>query len=340
MVRLCNRRVYFRVRNFQLKLFQFVIGFLCVFVLFQLKGLQNSIYYEEDKSFWNNTEKILSDIKEKGSSNIKPLNSFLLETVFREDPSELFRAFESIQLLFVVKSHILNFGKREAIRQTWGHAKTLRIKTIFVLGHLHNMDHFADLESKWHKDIVQLNIEDKYENLVYKTIYALLSLSKLNIRTEYVHCVDDDRLVNAINVYDMARQDIAQSDTVMLGFMVNLSRPDRSMTSKNYVSFEDYPFLYFPSYIIGGTILTNMKTIHILSIGIGHVRLIYIEDVYIGMVATAFKIEMRHHSGFLPFKKPVLMFSSFLSSPGYDHAYALLRDWKVIDQNEKSNTKR
>ncbi|CAC5407229.1 B3GALT1 [Mytilus coruscus] len=250
-----------------------------------------------------------------------PLNSLLLETAFREDPVELFEAFESIQLLFVVKSHMLNYGKREAIRQTWGLVKKLRIKTIFVLGHLHNMDHFADLESKWHKDIIQLNIEDKYENLVYKTIYTLLYLSKLNIKTEYVHCVDDDRLVNAINVYDVARQNIEQSDTVMLGFM-------------------DYPFLYFPSYIIGGTILTNMKTIHMLSIGIGHVRLIHIEDVYIGMVATAFKIEMRHHSGFLPFKKPVLMFSSFLSSPGYDHAYALLRDWRLIDQNEKINTKR
>ncbi|XP_063417785.1 beta-1,3-galactosyltransferase brn-like [Mytilus trossulus] len=338
MAILCNRRRYFRVRNFQFKLFTFSISFLFVFVLFQLKGLQNSIYYGGRKSFWNNTDQILSDLKEKGSSNIMPLNSLLLDTAFREDPVKLFEAFDSVELLFVVKSHILNFGKREAIRQTWGHVKQLRIKIIFVLGHLHNMDHFADLESKLHKDIIQLNIEDKYENLVYKTIYALLSLSKLNIETEYVHCVDDDRLVNAINVYDIARQNIAQSDTVMLGFMVNLSRPARTMTSKNYISFEDYPFLYFPSYIIGGTILTNMKTIHMLSIGIQHVRLIHIEDVYIGIVATAFKIEMRHHSGFHPFKKTVLSFSSYLSSPGYDHADALLRDWTLIEQNEKINT--
>ncbi|CAC5362048.1 unnamed protein product [Mytilus coruscus] len=253
---------------------------------------------------------------------------------------EVFEAFESIQLLFVVKSHILNFGKREAIRKTWGHVKNLRIKTVFVVGQSHNMDHFLDWESKRHKDVIQLKIEDKYENLVYKTVYALLSLSKHNIRTEYVHCVDDDRLVNAINVYDIAKQNIAQSDTVMLGFMVYLSRPDRSLTSKNYISFEDYPFLYFPSYIIGGTILTNMKTIHMLSTGIGHVRLIQIEDVYIGMVATAFKIEMRHHKGFFPFKKPVEMFRNILSSPGYDLAYALLRDWELIHRYENIEFRR
>ncbi|CAC5359353.1 unnamed protein product [Mytilus coruscus] len=269
-----------------------------------------------------------------------PLNSFLLDKVFREDPMEVFEAFESIQLLFVVKSHILNFGKREAIRKTWGHVKNLRIKTIFVVGQSHNMDHFLDWESKRHKDVIQLNIEDKYENLVYKTVYAFLSLSKLNIRTEYVHCVDDDRLVNAINVYDIAKQNIAPSDTVMLGFMVNLSRPDRSMTSKNYISLEDYPFLYFPSYIIGGTILTNMKTIHMLSIGIRHVRLIQIEDVYIGMVATAFQIEMRHHTGFFPYKKPIEMFSDILSSPGYDLAYALLRDWELIHHYENIEARR
>lgn len=320
--------------------FQFSIGFLCLFVLFQLKGLKNSIYYGERKLFWNNTDKILSDLKEKGSSNIMPLNSLLLETAFREDPVKLFEAFESVELLFVVKSHILNFGKREAIRKTWGHVKKLRLKTVFVVGLSHNMGHFIDLETKRYNDVIQLNIEDKYENLVYKTVYAFLSLSKLNIRAEYVHCVDDDRLVNAINVYDIAKQNIAQSDTVMLGFMVYLSRPDRSLKSKNYISFQDYPFLYFPSYIIGGTILTNMKTIHMLSIGIRHVRFIQIEDVYIGMVATAFQIEMRHHEGFFPFKKPIEMFNGILSSPGYDLAYALMRDWELIHQYEYVNTRR
>jgi hypothetical protein len=43
---------------------------------------------------------------------------------------------------------------------------------------------------------------DNYNNLVYKTIFSIACLSDWNIKTQFVHFVDDDRLVNTINVYD------------------------------------------------------------------------------------------------------------------------------------------
>ncbi|VDI21988.1 Hypothetical predicted protein, partial [Mytilus galloprovincialis] len=262
------------------------------------------------------SDEISADIQEHGGSNVKPANIFLMKEAFRKNPKEVFSVIHTVQLLFIVKSHILNFGNREAIRRTWGNVKELNVKTVFVVGYLHDMDTFVDFETKQYNDVIQVNMEDIYENIVYKTIYAVQILSGLNIKTEFVHIVDDDRLVNTLNVYNFATTSISQSEVALIGFMKYLPRPDRKVTSKNYISWNDFPFVFFPSYIIGGTILTNMKTINQLAKAVKYIRIIQIEDVFFGLVATAFKIDMRHHNGFLPSKIPVYLLRNTLSCPG------------------------
>ncbi|VDI21987.1 Hypothetical predicted protein [Mytilus galloprovincialis] len=284
------------------------------------------------------SDEISADIQEHGGSNVKPANIFLMKEAFRKNPKEVFSVIHTVQLLFIVKSHILNFGNREAIRRTWGNVKELNVKTVFVVGYLHDMDTFVDFETKQYNDVIQVNMEDIYENIVYKTIYAVQILSGLNIKTEFVHIVDDDRLVNTLNVYNFATTSISQSEVALIGFMKYLPRPDRKVTSKNYISWNDFPFVFFPSYIIGGTILTNMKTINQLAKAVKYIRIIQIEDVFFGLVATAFKIDMRHHNGFLPSKIPVYLLRNTLSCPGYETAYLLLRDWGLINQNNTKTT--
>ncbi|CAC5364305.1 B3GNT7 [Mytilus coruscus] len=325
-----HEHIHYNISAISTETFPIVVCLLCGLLIFEFIGLRSLQVVTKQKLFWIYPDNNSADIQEHDSSNVKPLNTFLMNEACQENQNEVFSEFETIQLLFVVKSHILNIGKREAIRRTWGNVKELHVKTVFVVGYLQNMDTFADFETKRYKDIIRMKMEDKYENIVYKTIYSVLCLSGLNIKTEFVHIVDDDRLVNALNVYDIAMKSIAQSEIAMIGFMVYLSRPDRKETSKNYISWEDYPFLYFPSYIIGGTILTNMKTINQLAKAVEYVKIVQIEDVFIGMVATAFKIDMRHHSGFSPFKQPVHLLKNTLSSPGYETAYLLLRDWELM----------
>ncbi|XP_071125824.1 beta-1,3-galactosyltransferase bre-5-like [Mytilus edulis] len=167
------------------------------------------------------------------------------------------------------------------------------------------MTDVVHFESKPNKDIIILNVEDAYKNIVYKSIYSLICLSTLNIRAEFVHLVDDDRLVNAVNVYDVEKESVAQSDVAMQGYMFHAAKPFRRETSKNNMSWNEYPFVYFPPHIVGETLLTNMKTVQVLVEAVKYVSIIQIEDVLIGIVANAFKINMRHHSEFLPYKKPV-----------------------------------
>lgn len=308
---------------------------LCSLFVCKRKGVNFTQAVTKTRIFRIYSDEISADIQEHGGSNIKPLNIFVMKEAFLRNPKEVFSVLHTIQLLFIVKSHVLNFGNREAIRRTWGNVKELNVKTVFIVGYLHDMDTLVDFETKQYNDVIQVNIEDKYENIVYKTIYAVKILSGLNIKTEFVHIVDDDRLVNTLNVYDFATTSISQSDIALIGFMKFFPRPNRKITSKNYISLNDFPFVFFPSYIIGGTILTNMKTINLLAKAVEYIRIIQIEDVFFGLVATTFKINMRHHNGFLPSKLPVYLLQNTLSCPGYETAYLLLRDWGLINQTSR-----
>lgn len=292
-----------------------------------------NVTYMEIDFFMPNSREIMNDIRKTGNTNVKPFNSFVKDNAYKIDPSKHFcdnTACNSLQMMFVVKSHVLNFGQRYVIRKTWGNVKQLRTKIVFIIGYTDIETPFIEEELKQYNDIVQLNIADTYENLVYKTIYSMLWLLDLNIEPEFIHFVDDDRLVNTMNVYDIASSQIAPSDLVMIGHKVNFPRPQRDNNSKVYLSPEEYPFAYLPSHLIGGTILTNMKTVKMLAIGALYVKVIPIEDSYLGIVAAALGIEMRHHSGFLICKWPTDVLPYMLSSPGYEPTYALLRDWKFI----------
>lgn len=243
----------------------------------------------------------------------------------------------SLQIIFIVKSYVLNFGQRIAIRRTWGGVTALRSKTLFIVGYLDDIDHLVQLESNNYKDIVQLNLPDLYENVVYKTIYSFLWLSHVNINAEFIHFVDDDRLVNPINIYDLASNNIHSADLVMVGYKLEFSKPHRNKNSKTYISLDDYPFLFYPPYIIGGTILTNFKTVLLLANAVAFTKVIPIEDAYIGIVAKSVNIKLKHHFRFLPFKQSPYTLWNTASSPGYSNTYFLLRDWNSVKAMNNMN---
>lgn len=278
-------------------------------------------------------EKVVFEIQSNVSSNIKPLNMFDETYIYKINPAESLcddYNCDSLQLIIIVKSYVFNFGQREAIRRTWGGTTKLRSKIVFIVGYLDGMDTLVEHESKHNGDVIQLNIADQYENEVYKTIYSLLWLIRVNIKAEFVHFVNDDRLVNPMNIYTVATNNIYSTDSLMLGYRLSFSKARRDNSSKLYISPEDYPFVFFPPYIVGGTILTNIKTIQILAIAASFIKVIPVEDAYIGIVAKAANIKLKHHSGFLPFKKSLSVVMNAVSSPGYETTYILLRDWNLI----------
>ncbi|CAG2243212.1 unnamed protein product [Mytilus edulis] len=286
-----------------------------------------------------NIKKLVFDVDHRKILNNKVVCDFKQKDMFLINPSELLcndSNCGSLQMLFIVKSYVLNFGQREAIRRTWGGMTKLRSKTVFIIGYLDGIDYLVNLESAKHKDIVQLNKYDQYQNVVYKTIYALLWLSNINITVQFIHFVDDDRFIVPLNMYNVAIQNIESSDLKMLGYMINRSETVRDKSWKTYISPEDYPFDFYPPYIIGGTILTNQKTVRMLAVAVAYTKVIRIEDAYIGIVANSINVKLKHHAAFFAYKQNLTSLRNSVSSPGYETTYILLRDWKLLHAESKS----
>lgn len=322
-------------------IFKCLIGFICGAFCIQIIVFKQFHSNFITKIPYSNGAKPLRDSQFNGSSYVNPVNEFDEKHIYRINPAESIcknSDCDALQIIFIVKSYVLNFGQRIAIRQTWGGMTTLRSRTVFIVGYLDGIDHLVQLESRIYKDIVQLNLPDQYGNIVYKTIYSLLWLFHHNIEAEFIHFVDDDRLVIPSNIYNYATNNIYSTDLVMVGYKLDLSRPNRNTNSKTYISQEEYPFYYYPPYIIGGTILTNFKTVRLLANAVAFIKVIPIEDVYIGIVAMMFNIKLKHYFRFLPYKQSPSTLWNTASSPGYDTTYNLLKDWNLVRAIDNINT--
>jgi hypothetical protein len=165
------------------------------------------LYYFEFKYPAKNVPAILDEIERTGWTSEKPLNNVTKSYSVKHDPSPSFcksvLSCENLEMIFIVKSFSGNFGQRIAIRNTYGNVKRIRMKTIFVLGYTKEIQTLVDFESETYKDILQFTLIDNYTNLVYKTIFSISLVTDRTIKTQFVHFVDDDRLVNTINAYNV-----------------------------------------------------------------------------------------------------------------------------------------
>lgn len=304
--------------------------------LFTLKRLitGEKIYYFEFKYPAKNVLSILDEIERTGRTSEQPLNNVTQLYSVKHEPALSFcksvLSCENLEMIFIVKSFSGNFGQRLAIRNTYGNVKSIRMKTIFVLGYTKELEKLIDFESETYKDILQFNLTDNYANLVYKTIFSIAWLSDRKIKTQFVHFIDDDRLVNTINVYNVAIANIAPSDMKMIGHKLSFSRPFRQRSWKCYISLDEYEYDLYPPYVIGGTILTNMRVVHVLSRSIPYIKIIHIEDTFIGIIAKLVHIQVEHHSGFLPYYKTGPELINKLSSPGYEDFNSIMNGWSFI----------
>ncbi|XP_052081332.1 beta-1,3-galactosyltransferase brn-like [Mytilus californianus] len=235
-----------------------------------------------------------------------------------------------VDIIYLVKSSVENISQRMAIRETWGNETSIRIVTVFIIGYSESFQLFIDLESNIYDDILQFDMQDIYNNLVYKTVFSIAWLCDMNIQTKFIHFVDDDRLVNSQNLLNMALKRLTAFEMKMIGFKVTHAKPFRKRSSKWYISVDEYEFNFWPPYLIGGTAITNMMVIKALNDGIKYSKVIRIEDAYIGILANMLNISLEHNEGFLPVFAPGHELLKKISSPDYKSYDMLIKEWKAM----------
>ncbi|KAG8227981.1 hypothetical protein J437_LFUL007532 [Ladona fulva] len=111
---------------------------------------------------------------------------------------------EMIQLLILVTSAPPNTEARSAIRRTWANESQLPLEAevFFVLGTTYDekVMETVEKEAEKYNDIIMEDFIDSYDNLTYKTLFALKWATRNCFKATHLLKTDDDMLIIPENI--------------------------------------------------------------------------------------------------------------------------------------------
>nr|XP_022287728.1 beta-1,3-galactosyltransferase 5-like isoform X2 [Crassostrea virginica] len=194
-----------------------------------------------------------------------------------------------------------NFQQRLAIRNSWGSPVKgdPSLTLVFFVGMSANIatKNTIQKENQSFRDIIEVDIEEKYDNLAKKSIKILeWALFHCN-RAKYVLKIDDDMFLN-VNLLksDLKNKNYSNS---MIGCKVRNSSPFRFPLSKWYLSRDQYSADVFPDYISGPAYVLSGDILSKLYSATKLVPYIFLEDVYLnGICREKVSVKAVGHPGF------------------------------------------
>ncbi|KAK3109014.1 hypothetical protein FSP39_021176 [Pinctada imbricata] len=231
--------------------------------------------------------------------DLKPINT---ENVYgtKHNPLHVCST-KRLDILCVVKSSPQNIGRRLAIRESWGKlASKGTNKLIFSLGDtkLITLQNIIENEAERFSDILQFNFQDAYRNLTVKLINNVRWTSMFCSQAKFVAFIDDDIAINFRNLQNFLRN-LSSSDTdllytgyVVYGHGISPSRDE----SKHNLSWDEYKYPCFPSYVSGAITITSGRTLKLFDAAIPYVKPFFVDDVYLGVVALKLGITLSPHN--------------------------------------------
>ncbi|NXX36718.1 B3GL1 acetylgalactosaminyltransferase, partial [Nicator chloris] len=202
-------------------------------------------------------------------------------------------------LVILVASSPRDVKARQAIRITWGSRDSWwgqRILTLFLLGQdAQREDRAAELsvedESVLYGDIIRQDFMDTYNNLTLKTIMAFQWLSEFCSNARFVMKTDDDVFINTPNLVEFLLR-LNSSEDVFTGYPLIENFAYRGLDRKRFISYEEYPFKFYPPYCSGlGYILDGKLALRTYEL-MGHVKPLKFEDVYVGICLNILKVNI------------------------------------------------
>ncbi|XP_032803386.2 beta-1,3-galactosyltransferase 2-like [Petromyzon marinus] len=198
-------------------------------------------------------------------------------------------------LVVLITSVPRELEKRQVIRETWANETLLPgivIKILFLLGSIPALTKADPLdlqqqlkeESHQHRDLLQQNFVDAYDNLTLKTMMGLHWVYAHCPHAAYVMKTDSDMFVNLeVLVKVVLKPELPPRPDYFTGHVKWSISPNRNKKSKWYISPEEFPGKkYAPycagaGYVFSGWLASQMyRTSRV-------VPRINFEDVYVGL---------------------------------------------------------
>ena len=221
-----------------------------------------------------------------------------------DDPRKVF-------IVCMIHSHRNNFIRRKTMRDTWLSANKLNILDLvdnptiphdlnasssleivhmFIIGsdkaQNQSSSDFEKIkhESDLFNDIILIDTVDNYQNLVYKHLTLINWLIENCANARYVLKLDDDVFVN---IKPLSKHLIGKFGVeppshshFMYCSICDQALPVRLNESKWHVSYENYPFQFYPRYCEGFSYITNIATIRLMQQQSKIIPRFWIDDVY------------------------------------------------------------
>lgn len=208
------------MRPLKIKHITFLISILGILILISKSGVLLHFYAKDYfKEFTYPLEgditQFMEEMRSGGNPSVEPINphDYLMIKQAKGkcimDKSEF--KDKDIRVVYIVKSALDHFKRREIIRRTWGYEKRfsdVTIKTVFLLGSTETdpetMSKIQD-ESYKYGDIIQGNFVDTYYNNTIKTMMGLRWAAELCHRARFFAFFDDDYYVSTRNILRFLR---------------------------------------------------------------------------------------------------------------------------------------
>ncbi|XP_076023617.1 beta-1,3-galactosyltransferase 2 [Genypterus blacodes] len=207
-------------------------------------------------------------------------------------------------LVFLVPIGPGQVAERGAIRATWG-APGPDTLTLFFVG-LPQVDrasetqNLLDQESRKHADIIQMNFLDIYHNLVIKTMMMMNWLAIYCPNSSFGMKVDADIFVNVFYLLRQLRSSPWHS--FITGSVIRDGKPRRGRTSKWYLPKLSYAKDSFPVYVSGAGYVFSTDLASRITWASRFVRMIPLEDVYVGLCLQVLGVQPVYSRSFLPIR--------------------------------------
>lgn len=217
------KKFYFHLSRVKIK--WVFAGFLAVATL-DFFGVFTHIFessYDEQSfsyPYYGDIHEFVSQLRAKEKPDVDPINvyNFSFTSLLKEKCVDT----NGLRLVFIVKSAVQNFDKRDGIRNTWGFEKRFSdvpVRTVFLVGRQREPEDPETLlrlksEASKHKDLVQIDFIDSYFNNTIKTMMGFKWAVEYCPGSKFYMFLDDDMYVSLRNVLRFVRHPTGYPDYV------------------------------------------------------------------------------------------------------------------------------
>ncbi|XP_007900390.1 N-acetyllactosaminide beta-1,3-N-acetylglucosaminyltransferase 2-like [Callorhinchus milii] len=243
-------------------------------------------------------------------------------------------------ILLALKSHSSRFDRRRLLRDTWVKDSTkpdVVVRHIFLLAQVEEkgiMD-LVKLESNSFGDLIVWNFTETHHHLPLKERCFLEYLSHSCSAASMVFKGDDDIFVNLPNLLTYLQQNQDESKPMMYGY-IHWNDPVLRF-GKYSVNRTLYFCNHYPPFAAGGAFIMTISSVRRLYKASLIVPVFPLDDVYLGFLAFAGGVEMKHDDRFDVFgyfKKDVCSIQKVLAKHGLGPAE--IKSLSSQIQSEKS----